>query len=326
MSSDNSPNEASVLPSWKEEGLRYYTLRSYFRQAFGGKIWKVSVDGGFSCPNIDDTVGTQGCIFCNATAFSPGRRLQIPNIATQIDEGLKRISRRYNADRLIAYFQPSTNTHAPVEQLRTLYEEALAHPNVVGLTIGTRPDAVPDDVLDLLAELSEKHWVQIELGLQTIHDTSLDWLRRGHDAASFFDAAARCRERGLKLGVHLILGLPGEGVDEIRATAEALAPLGLHSVKLHNLYVVRDTDMARLWEAGELPLPDLSTYASYVVDFLERTPATCVVDRISGDVPPPYFIGPEWAAKKHAIRAAIENEFLSRDSRQGSLMASSSLR
>jgi len=326
MSSDDSPNEASDLPSWKEEGLRYYTLSSYFRQAFGGKIWKVSVDGGFSCPNIDGTVGTEGCVFCNATAFSPGRRLNIPNIATQIDEGLKRISRRYNADRLIAYFQPSTNTHAPVERLRTLYEEALAHPNVVGLTIGTRPDCVSDDVVDLLAELSEKHWVQIELGLQTIHDVSLDWLRRGHDAASFFDATARCRERGLKLCVHLILGLPNEGADEIRATAEALAPLGLHSVKLHNLYVVRDTDMARLWEAGELPLPDLTTYASYVVDFLERTPATCVVDRISGDVPPPYFIGPDWAAKKHAIRAAIENEFLSRDSHQGSLMASSSLR
>lgn len=313
----NSQGSNDANRPWREQGLRYFPQSLYFRQTFGQKVWKVSVDAGFGCPNIDGSVATDGCIFCNARAFSPGRRLDIASISRQIDEGLKRISRRYNVDQLIAYFQPSTNTYAPVEQLREAYGEALAHPNVVGLAVGTRPDCISDEALDLLREIGETTWLQVELGIQTIHDRSLDWLQRGHAASDGFDAMARCAARGIPFGAHLILGIPGETRADIQATANALAVAGVHSVKLHNLYVVRDTRLADQWRAGELRLPTLPEYAAMVVDFLERMPEGCVVDRVSGDVPPPYFLGPEWAKQKHAIRAAIEEEFVRRDTRQG---------
>jgi hypothetical protein len=335
--------------------LRYHRLSHYLARQFGSRVWKLSLDAGFDCPNRDGTLGRGGCIFCDPAAFSPSRRQPAGSITGQIDAAIERLRGRRDAKCLskidsavlwcsrpgclgrrdarttiyswtgtkgfLAYFQPATNTYAPVDRLRAVYEEALAHPAVVGLAIGTRPDCVGDDVLDLLAELSRRAWLTVEYGLQTIHDRSLDWLRRGHHYDAFLDAVARSRRRGLRVGAHVILGLPGETADDMTATARELARLRIDAVKIHNLYVVRDTPLADALARGELALATLDEHVERVVNFLEHLPPDCVIERLSGDAPAAYLVAPAWCARKAAVRAAVETELLRRDTWQGRLFA-----
>lgn len=305
------------MASWRVAGRRYHALSHFFRWKFGRRVWKVGVDAGLTCPNIDGTVGAAGCVFCNVSSFTPRRRPGRASITEQIEDGIRRLRRRSDVDRFVAYFQPATNTYAPVGRLREFWTEALGHANIVGLIVGTRPDSVPDEVLDLLAELSGRTWLSVEYGLQTIHDRSLDWLGRGHDYDAFLNAVRRSRQRGLRIGVHVILGLPGETRDDMTATARELARLEIDSVKLHNLYVARDTQLADMLAAGEFELPDREEYAGYVVDFLERLPADCVIDRLSSDPVREYLVTPTWCKDKVAVRLAIEAEFARRDTWQG---------
>lgn len=280
-------------------------------------MWKVSVDGHFGCPNADGTVATGGCIFCNIRSFSPSRRLRLRTVSEQLAEGIQRLKRRHRAEHFIAYFQPATNTYAPPDRLRSLWEEAVAFPGIVGLAVGTRPDCVPDEILDLLGEFSSRTWVSVEYGLQTIHDRSLDWMNRGHHYDAFLDAVERTQRRGLDIGAHVILGLPGESRDDMVATAREVARLRLHSVKLHNLYAVKNTVLADLVSQRQVTLPDLQQYAAYVADFLEVLPPDCVIDRLSGDAPPEFLVAPQWCLDKPAVLAAIHQELERRDSRQG---------
>ena len=322
--SDSSHPDSSTI-AWRRAGLRYHALGFYFRRRFGQKVWKVSVDGGFDCPNVDGTVGAGGCVFCNIASFSPSRRIGAASVTRQIDEGSRRLRKRYAADRFVAYFQPATNTYGPLDRLRDLWTEALAHPDVVGLIIGTRPDAVDDPTLDLLQELSQETWLSVEFGLQTIHDRSLDWLNRGHNYAAFLDAVGRSRSRGrrLSIGAHVILGIPGETPQDMLATAHELARLKIDSVKLHNLYAVKDTPLAEMVTEGRVALPDRAEYVSRVVDFLERLPTDCVIDRLSGDAPAEYLIGPKWCLDKSAVRNRIEAELERRKTWQGRLCGTS---
>ena len=313
---DLSPKPPSPA-DWRKAGLRYHSLNFFYRKKFGCRVWKVSIDGGLDCPNRDGTLATGGCIFCDPASFSPSRRMALPSITAQIQEGIGRLAPRYGVDRFVAYFQPATNTYGPPARLQALYEEAISHPKVVGLAVGTRPDCVGEDVLDLLAQISRRTWVAIEYGLQTIHDRTLDWLQRGHHYDSFLDAVDRSRRRGLAIGAHVILGLPGETREDMLATARELARLNVGSVKLHNLYAVKKTPLADLVARGEASFPALEQYAGWVVDFLEELPPDCVVDRLSGDAPPEYLIGPSWCLGKSAVRAAVEAEFRCRDSWQG---------
>ena len=275
------------------------------------------MDAGLGCPNADGTLAPGGCIFCNIDSFSPSRRRSIRPIGQQIDEGMKRLKRRYGVEHFLAYFQPATNTYGPVAKLREMYLEALAHAAIVGLVIGTRPDCVSPEVLDLLADLSRQTWLVVEYGLQSIHDRSLDWMNRGHHYDAFLDAVRRSREHQLNVGAHVILGIPGETPDQMRATAREIARLRINSVKIHNLYVCRDTALAGLWAAGQAPLPDRQQYADYVADFLELLPPDCVIDRLSGEAPPEYLLAPEWCLDKPAVLRAIEAELVRRDSWQG---------
>lgn len=217
----------------------------------------------------------------------------------------------------LAYFQPASNTYAPVERLRPLYEEALSHPQVVGLVIGTRPDCVPDDVLDLIEELSSRHYVAVEYGMQTMHDRSLDWMNRGHHHDAMIDAVERSRGRGFEIGAHAILGLPGESHDDMLATARELGRLGVDAVKIHNLYCVKNTPLADQVARGEVRLMERAEYVQAVVDFIELLSPTVIVDRISGDAPPDYFIGPSWCLDKPAVKNAVMKEFARRDTWQG---------
>ena len=303
---------------WHPQGFRYFPLGLAMWQQFGCNVWKVSIDARFSCPNVDGTVGTGGCVFCNTHSFSPSRRLT-PKLSVhdQIAEGIRQLRRRYHAEKFIAYFQPSTNTYAPVEVLEKLYRSALDHPDVTGLALGTRPDALPENVLELLQQLAQRYWVQIEIGLQSIHQKSLDFLNRGHSYALFLGAFQRVRQRNLRTCVHLILGIPIEDRSDVLATAKAMAALRPESIKLHNLCVVRETKLAEMWSAGRLALPTLSEYAGLVVDFLERQPPDLVVERISGEADADYLLAPDWSGIKHAARNAVDQEFRRRNTFQG---------
>jgi radical SAM protein (TIGR01212 family) len=298
-------------------GQRYHAFGRFLRERFGRRVFRVTLDGGFTCPNVDGTVAVGGCVFCDNRSFSPNRRLPRTSIRAQLERGVERLGRRYGADRFLAYFQAATNTYAPVEKLRRLYDEALAHPQIVGLAIGTRPDCVPDEVLDLVEGYAREHYVCLELGLQSRHDRSLDWMNRGHHFDAFVDAVRRCRGRGFDVCAHVILNLPGESREDMLATADALAALPIQAVKIHNLHVVRNTPLERMYAVGEVRLFERDEYVGVVCDFLERLPPTMVVQRLNGDAPPDYLVAPAWCLDKPALLRAIHAELERRDGWQG---------
>jgi radical SAM protein (TIGR01212 family) len=297
---------------------RYYAFSRFLRERFGRKIFRVTIDAGFTCPNVDGSVAVGGCVYCDNRSFSPNRRLPRASIREQVSRGIAILQRRYQADRFLAYFQAATNTYAPPEKLRRLYDEALENPQVIGLAVGTRPDCVPDPVLDLIQDYACNRYVCLELGLQTIHDRSLDWMNRGHHFDAFVDAVRRCQGRGFDLCAHVILGLPGETRDDMLATAEALAALPVHAVKIHNLHVVRDTPLADMYAKGQAHVLERAEYVQVVCDFLERLPPGMVIQRLSGDAPPDYLVAPKWCLDKPALLSAIRAELECRDSWQGS--------
>jgi len=303
--------------AWRLAGLRYHTYRHFLQQRFGGRIRHVSINAGFTCPNVDGTVARGGCVFCDNRSFSPSRRVPRAAIAAQIDEGIRRIRLRYRAEGFLAYFQPATNTYAPADELRALFETALTHPDVVGLVIGTRPDCVPDDVLDLIADLASRHYVAVEYGIQTIHDRTLDWMNRGHHYDVFLDAVERSRGRGFEIGTHVILGLPGESREDMLATAREIARLDLDSVKLHNLYAVEHTPLADWVRSGEVKLMEREEYVQAACDFLELLPPRMVIERVTGEAPPEYLVGPPWALDKAGTLKALEAEMVRRETWQG---------
>jgi uncharacterized protein len=305
------------VPAWRQAGLRYHSYNFHLRRRFGRRVHKVSVDAGLTCPNVDGTVAVGGCTFCDNRSFSPSRRLPRQGILSQIDEGIRRIRLRYPVDTFLAYFQPATNTYAPVPRLRELYESALSHSQVAGLAIGTRPDCVPDDVLQLLTDLAGRAYVSLEYGMQTMHDRSLEWMNRGHLHQATIDAIERSRGRGFEICVHVMLGLPGESHGDMMATAEEVARLQVDAVKLHNLYVVKNTPLADELAAGKVRLLEQDEYVATLVDFLERLPARYVVERVSGEAPPDYFVGPPWCLNKPAVLEAVRREFERRNTWQG---------
>jgi uncharacterized protein len=310
------PDHPRPTPAgWRAAGLCYHSLNFFYRNKFGAKVRRLSVDAGCTCPNRDGALGTLGCVFCDPESFSPSRRMGICSISAQIDEALRRTTRP--GQPFVAYFQPGSNTYGPIDRLRSAYCEALGHPQVLGLAIGTRPDCVGEDVLDLLAELAGQTWLVVEYGLQTVHDRTLDLLRRGHHFDAFLDAYRRSRRRRLNVGVHVILGLPGESRDDMLTTARTLAELEIHSVKPHNLFAVRNTILADEVAAGHIRLPELHEYVGYLVDFLEELPGEVVVERLSGDAPPKYLVGPDWCLDKTTVRTAVEGEFRRRGTWQG---------
>jgi radical SAM protein (TIGR01212 family) len=314
------------LPAGLTPQRRYYAFSRFLRERFGGKIYRVTIDAGFTCPNVDGTVAVGGCVYCDNRSFSPNRRLPRTGIREQIERGIRALQQRYGAERFIAYFQAATNTYAPVTKLRNLYDQAVGHPQVVGLAIGTRPDCVADDVLDLIQGYARDRYVCLELGLQSIHDRSLDWMNRGHHFDSFADAVKRCQGRGFDLCAHVILGLPGESGDDMLATAETLASLPVQAVKIHNLHVVKDTPLEEMHQAGTVRMLERDEYVSVVCDFLERLPPSMVIQRLSGEAPPDFLVAPLWCLDKPGLLRAIDDELIRRDSWQGKKWESESVK
>jgi len=312
---------AEIAGRWRADGLRYFSLGYFLRNLFGQRVQKVSIDAGLTCPNVDGTVAFGGCNFCDNRSFSPSRRLPRQDIAEQVDSGIRLLKMRYRVDKFIAYFQPATNTYAEPSDLRTMYEMALSHPRVSGLAVGTRPDCVPEEVMEVLAEFAQRTLLSVEYGMQTMHDHSLAWMNRGHDHAATVDAVQRSRALPLEVCLHIMLSLPTESREQMLQTAEEVARLGVDAVKIHNLYVVKKTPLALMWEQGDIKLMDRDEYVETVVDFIERLPPDMVVERVSGDAPGDYFLAPTWCLDKPGILQAIDQEFARRDSWQGKRFA-----
>lgn len=298
--------------------LPYLDLNSHLRRRFGRRVQKIALDAGLTCPNRDGRVGLGGCLYCNARGSGTGAWARGLSLTEQLQEGAGRLGKRYGASVFIAYFQSFSNTYAPLERLRTLYNEALAFPGVVGLSIGTRPDCLDDEVLDLLAGYAREHLVWLELGLQSAHDETLSLINRGHDVACFTRAVDAAANRGLEVVAHVILGLPGEGPAEMAATARYLSGLPLQGVKLHLLFVVRGSGLERLYASGAYQPLGEAAYVQAVVDFMELLPPLMVIHRVTGDPHPEELVAPAWCRDKAQVLRLIKEEFARRGSRQGS--------
>lgn len=298
--------------------MPYLDLNTHLHRRFGQRVQKITLDAGLTCPNRDGTVGVGGCLYCNPRGSGTGAWAKGLSISQQVEEGIARLGRRYGAKKFIAYFQSFSNTYAPVERLQALYHEALAFPQVVGLSVGTRPDCLPEAVLDLLADINQDRLVWLELGLQSAHDATLALLNRGHDVACFTRAVARAAAWGLEVIPHVILGLPGEGPDEMAATASYLANLPIQGVKIHLLYVIRGSGLAGPYEAGQYRCLMEAEFVARIVDFIEILPPQVVIHRLTGDPHPKEFLAPAWCLDKARVLKLIREEFARRGSRQGS--------
>ena len=296
---------------------RYNAFSEELKRTFGCRVHRISVDAGFTCPNRDGTVGTGGCIFCGAAGSGSFGISRGAPVAMQIEEGKEVMVRKYKAREFIAYFQSYTTTYGPVEQLRALYDEALCVTDVVGLIVGTRPDCLSPEALDLLAEYARKTYFWLELGLQSALDRTLQLLNRGHDFAAFEKAVHDCRERGIRVCAHVILGLPGETRDDMLATARILNELGVEGVKIHLLHVMRGTRLAEMYQEGDVRLLDRDGYVGLVCDFLERLAPEISIQRLTGDGGRD-LIAPLWSLAKFEVLNAIDVELERRGTRQGS--------
>jgi radical SAM protein (TIGR01212 family) len=295
----------------------YLDLNTYLRKRFGQRVHKLTVDAGMTCPNRDGTLSTAGCIYCNARGSGTGAFARGVSVREQLEQSKTAIARRFKARKFIAYFQSFTNTYAPIATLARLYEEALAVEDVVGLSIGTRPDCVDDAVLDLLAGYAPRHLIWMEYGLQSACNQTLRQINRGHDVACFSDALQRTRRRGLPVCAHVILGLPGETRSDMMATAQFLADQAIDGVKLHLLYVIRGTALETLYHQGRFDCLQPEEYAGLVCDFIERLPPETVIQRVTGDPHPEELVAPVWALRKRETIDRIQRIFQQRQSEQG---------
>jgi uncharacterized protein len=295
--------------------VHYRSLSSWLKEKFGEPVRKISVDAGLGCPN---RVRSQGCIYCNPQGSGTGALKQGLSISDQVARGIYYLSKRYGCRKFIAYFQSFTNTYAPVEVLRKLYTDALSRPEVIGLAVGTRPDCVPDEVLDLIAEVSQERLVWMEYGLQSVHGCTLELINRGHTSDAFFDAVQRTNSRGLLTVAHIILGLPGESPEDMLVTASAVGESGAKGIKLHPLYVIKGTPLEEMYvNASCRPLTEEEAL-DITIKVLELLPPEMVIHRLTSDPHPEELIAPMWMLNKKAVRVRLEQAMRERNVKQGS--------
>ncbi len=296
---------------------RYHDLNTYFRNRFGCRVQKISIDAGLSCPNRDGTLSSRGCIFCNRMGSGTGAFERGISITDQIIQAKANLSRRYKAEKFIAYFQAFTNTYAPVDRLKRLYDEALAVDGVVGIAIGTRPDCVDAEKLSLIEGYAAKSMVWIEYGLQSAHDETLIRINRGHDLKTFQAAVEATKNRGINICVHVILGLPGESRAQMIETAKILAGMGIDGLKIHLLYVVKGTPLENWYHKGEYTCLTQAEYVDLACNFLAHIPKHVVIQRITGDPHPEELVAPLWSLKKAETLALIRRTLANRNLHQG---------
>ena len=299
----------------------YYDFATFLAQYFEGKVQKISIHAGFTCPNRDGSKGTGGCTYCNNQTFNPEYCNPHLGIRRQLEDGIAFFARKYPQMRYLAYFQAYTNTYGELEQLIAMYEEALSVDGVVGIVIGTRPDCMPDTLLDYIEQLSRRTFVMVEYGIESANDQTLLRINRGHDFAAAVDAIRRTHERGILVGGHLILGLPGEDSAELMRQAEAIAALPLDMVKLHQLQLIRGTRMAREYEQCPegFHLYTVDEYIDLAIDYIERLPSTMVVERFISQSPRSLLIAPDWGMKNYQFVDRLRRRMQERATWQGRL-------
>ncbi|WP_128896168.1 TIGR01212 family radical SAM protein [Longirhabdus pacifica] len=306
---------------WGEK--RFHTWNYEMRKQFDTKVFKVMLDAGFTCPNRDGTIAQGGCTFCSARGsgdFAGSRR---DDLITQFNTVRDRQHQKWQHAKYIGYFQAYTNTYAPVDTLREYYEAILKQPGVVGLSIATRPDCLPDDVIEYLAELNERTYLWLEMGLQTIHDKTSDLIVRAHDTDCYYEAVEKLRKHNIRICSHIIYGLPQETHEMMMETLKAVSHMDVQGIKIHLLHLMRKTPMVRQWKDGLLRFLEKDEYVKLIVDSLELLPPEMIVHRLTGDAPRDLLIGPTWSLKKWEVLNAIDDELKRRNSWQGKHFARS---
>ncbi|WOV88540.1 TIGR01212 family radical SAM protein [Sporosarcina oncorhynchi] len=299
------------------EGKRYYTWSRHLKDEFGCKVFKVALDAGFDCPNRDGTVAFGGCTFCSVAGSGDFAGDRVDSIDVQFAEVRDRMHQKWKNGKYMAYFQAYTNTHAPLPVLKEKFEAALAQENVVGLSIGTRPDCLPDDVVDYLAELHERTYLWVELGLQTVHEKTAKLVNRAHDFATYVEGVEKLRKHGIRVCTHIINGLPMEDYDMMMETAQKVSELDVQGIKIHLLHLLKGTPMVKQYEKGLVEFLEKDKYIKLVVDQLEVLPPSMVIHRITGDGPIDQMIGPMWSVTKWDVLNGIDDELKRRNSYQG---------
>ncbi len=309
--------ETTIFP-WGHE-KRYNDYSSYQKKKFTERVQKVSIDAGFTCPNRDGTKGVGGCIYCNNNSFNPHYCKPQKTVTQQIDEGIEIFASKYKSQKYLAYFQAYSNTYGEMQEIKTLYHEALQHPQVIGLVIGTRPDCVNADLLDHIAELSRKYHVIVEYGLESTIDSSLEFINRCHTHEESVNAIRMTAERGIPVGAHMIMGLPGESREMILSHADRLSELPLNFLKMHQLQIVRHTKLARMYKENPeiVSLFEANEYIDFMVEFLERLNPRIIVERFASQSPHSLLIAPLWGLKNFEIVARVEKRLAELDSYQG---------
>lgn len=295
----------------------YYPLTEYLKERYGERVYKITLDGGFTCPNRDGTVATGGCIYCDTSTLVPKAFDGRLGIVEQLARGVERVGRRHRAKKFIAYYQINTNTHADIETLRGLYTPALARPDVVALAVSTRPDCIKPGVVALLEDIKAKKDLWVELGLQSANPVTLKLLNRGHTVEDFTGAVTRLKGAGIDVCAHVILGLPGEGEQEVLETMRLISGLGVWGVKFHQIQVLKGTPLEAMYDRGVFKLLTLDEYSALVIKCLERLTPETVVHRLSGDVPLEYLVAPKWGANKFMITERILGLMAERRTFQG---------
>jgi len=303
-----------MTKKWGEK--RYHTLNYFLREKFGDKVFKISLDAGFTCPNRDGKISTGGCIFCSPRGSGDFAGTS-ENLVEQFNEVKAMMNKKWRSGKYIAYFQAYTNTYADVETLREKYYSILGLEDVVGIAIATRPDCLPADVLELLEEINERTYLWVELGLQTIHESTAKLINRGYGLEVYIAAVKELKKRNIEVVTHAILGLPGESRKEMLDTVDFIANTGTQGIKLHLLHLLKDTGLVRLYERGEFRLMSREEYIELIVDCIERIPESMVIHRITGDGPRDTLIGPKWSLKKFEVINDIEHLLMDRDTWQG---------
>lgn len=306
-------------------GNRYNSFGSYVKKRFGAPVHKVNVDAGFTCPNRDGTLGFSGCIYCNNDSFRPNSCKPALSIKEQVQNGIGFVRKRYKAEKFIVYFQPYTNTYAPLEVLERLYSEALAEPSVIGLAIGTRPDCIDEEKIALLEALASKYFILLEYGLQSVYDKSLQFINRGHNYSAFLKALDMTKDRGIAIGAHTIVGFPTESREEMLSIADEVSALPIGFLKVHQLQIVRDTPLAGMYQTTPFHVFEYREYLDFIVDFIERLSPEIVMQRLFATAPDDILIAPKWHRTRHEILRDIEQRLIVRDTHQGKKCAAGML-
>ena len=296
----------------------YYSLDYYLKQTFGSKTYKISLDAGFTCPNRDGSLGRGGCIFCSSGGSGEFAGSREKSIEQQIEDGIAGLT-KFHANQFIAYYQAFTNTYGSIPYLKQVYEPSFLHPKIAAVSVGTRPDCLPDQTIELLKQYSRRKPVWVELGLQTIHEETARYIRRGYPLSCFEDTLNRLRDASLPVIVHVILGLPGESREDIVETIRYLNQAGISGIKLQLLHVLKDTDLAREYEKGLFSLLEKEEYVSLVTECIARLSQEIVVHRLTGDGPSKQLIGPLWSCEKRRVLNEIHHQLKKKGYYQGCL-------